>query len=148
MQIWNVLHAARWKYQDAKSRQKSPSAHHRTNMSGYIFATKARIENRKKFVKQQYLLQMSPRHGELRPTNGWDRLTSLGHPCKFQLVSRLSSVTARHLVVGASSQTLQCWTDGATYIRQRDHHVEHWPAFLVTHFFYPMGFWLHTLLRT
>jgi len=28
--------------QDAKSRQKSPSAHHRTTLSGYIFATKQR----------------------------------------------------------------------------------------------------------
>jgi len=27
---------------------------------GYIFATKARIDNRKKIVKQQYVLQMSP----------------------------------------------------------------------------------------
>ena len=31
-----------------KSRQKSPSRHHRTTLSGYIFATKARIDNRKK----------------------------------------------------------------------------------------------------
>jgi len=30
----------------------------------------------------------------------------LGYPCKFQLVSRLGSVTARHLVVGVS-QTLR-----------------------------------------
>jgi len=29
-------------------RKKSPSAHHRTTLSGYIFATKARIDNRKK----------------------------------------------------------------------------------------------------
>jgi len=36
------------KIQDAKSRQKSPSGHHRTNLSGYIFATKARIDNQKK----------------------------------------------------------------------------------------------------
>ena len=28
--------------------KKTPSAHHRTNLSGYIFATKARIDNRKK----------------------------------------------------------------------------------------------------
>ena len=34
--------------QDAKSRQKSPSGHQRTTLSGYIFATKARIKNRKK----------------------------------------------------------------------------------------------------
>jgi len=31
-----------------KSRQKSPSGHHRTTSSGYIFATTARIDNLKK----------------------------------------------------------------------------------------------------
>jgi len=41
---------------------------------------------------------------------------------------RLGSITARHLVVGVS-QTLRCWTESATYIRQGDHHVEHWPTF-------------------
>jgi len=54
----------------------------------------------------------------------------LGHPSKFEWVSRLGSVTARHLVVGVS-QTLRHWTEGATYVRQRDHHVRHWPTFLV-----------------
>jgi len=39
---------------------------------------------------------MSPQYGELQPTNGWDRFRSLGHPCKFQQVSRLGSVPARH----------------------------------------------------
>jgi len=39
---------------------------------------------------------MSSQYGELRPTNSWDRSGSLGHPCKFQRVSRLGSVTARH----------------------------------------------------
>jgi len=34
--------------QDPKNRQKSPSGHHRTTLSGYIFATKARVNNRKK----------------------------------------------------------------------------------------------------
>jgi len=34
-------------------------------------------------------------------------------------------------VVGVS-QTLRCWTDGATYIRQGGHHVGHWRKFLVT----------------
>jgi len=42
-----------------KKCQKSSSAHHRTTLSGYIFATKALIDNRKKFIKQQYLLHMS-----------------------------------------------------------------------------------------
>ena len=34
--------------QDPKTRQNSPSGHHRTTLSGYIFATKACIDNRKK----------------------------------------------------------------------------------------------------
>ena len=42
-----------------KSRQKSPSRHHRTTFSGYIVATKAHIDNRRKLVKQQYVLHMS-----------------------------------------------------------------------------------------
>jgi len=52
----------------------------------------------------------------------------LGHPYTFQRVLRLGSVTARHLVVGVS-QTLRRSTEGATYIRQGDHHVGHWPTF-------------------
>jgi len=28
------------------------------------------------------------------------------------------------------SQTLRCWTEGATYIRQGGHHIGHWPTFL------------------
>jgi len=44
---------------------------------------------------------MFPHYGELRPTNGWDRLAGFGHPSKFQRVSRLAFVTAaRSLTVG------------------------------------------------
>jgi len=67
---------------------------HRTTLSGYILATKACIDNPKKIVKQQYLLQMSLQYGELRPTNGWYPLAGLGHPIIFQRISRLGSVTA------------------------------------------------------
>ena len=47
MQVWNVLHAVRWKYRMQKVAKKLPSGHHRTNLSGSIFATKACIDNRK-----------------------------------------------------------------------------------------------------
>jgi len=50
MQVWNLLHAARWKHRTQKSRQKWPSGHHRTTLSGYIFATKACIDNRKNLL--------------------------------------------------------------------------------------------------
>jgi len=41
---------------------------------------------------------------------------------------RFDSVTARHLVV-VVSQSLRRWTEGATYDRQGDHQVGHWPTF-------------------
>jgi len=34
-------------------------------------------------------------YSELQPTSGWDLLASFRHPCKFQCVSRLGSVTVR-----------------------------------------------------
>jgi len=49
---------------DAKMMQKMPSEHHRTTLSGYIFATKACINNWEELVKQ-----MSLQYGELQPTN-------------------------------------------------------------------------------
>jgi len=91
-----MLHAARWKYRTPKIAKNSPSGHHRTTLSGNIFAIKAHIDNRKKLVKQQCLSHMSSQYGELRSTSGWDLLASLGHPCKFQRLSRLGSVIARH----------------------------------------------------
>jgi len=48
MQVWNVLRAARWKCRTQKIAKESSSGHHRTTLSGYIFAIKARIDNRKK----------------------------------------------------------------------------------------------------
>jgi len=58
------------KIQDAKKSPKIAIWAPSHNFVGYIFATKAPIDNRKKSVKQQYVLQMSPQYGELRPTNG------------------------------------------------------------------------------
>jgi len=49
---------------DPKIAKNSPSWHHCTTLSDYIFATKACIDNRKKFVKQQYLSHMSPQYGD------------------------------------------------------------------------------------
>jgi len=65
-----MLHGARCKYRAQKVVKKSPSGHHHTTLSGYIFTTKAHIDNWKKLVKQQYLLHMFPQYGELQPTSG------------------------------------------------------------------------------
>jgi len=76
-------------------RKKSPSVHHRTTLSGYIFTIKACIDNRERMLNSN-IPHMFLQYGELRPTNGWDLLTSLGHPSKFQRVLHLGSVTAWH----------------------------------------------------
>jgi len=48
--------------QDPKKSPKTTIWHHPTTLSGYIFATKACIDNRKKRVKQQCLLYMSTQY--------------------------------------------------------------------------------------
>jgi len=97
MQVWNVLHAAGWKYRMQKNRHLGIIAHICRAISSQIrhISTMG-----KKLVKQQYLLHMSLQYGELRPTSGWDHFVSLGHPYKFQRVSRLGSVTVRHSSIG------------------------------------------------
>jgi len=60
-------------------RKNLPFAHHRTTLSGYIFATKACIDSRKKkLVKQQYLLHVCLHCVEIQLTNGW--VGELGAP--------------------------------------------------------------------
>jgi len=96
----NVLHAARWKRRTQKIVKNSPFGHHRTTLTGYIFAIKARTDSRKKYVEQQCLPHMSSEYSELRPTSDWDLLSSLGHPSKFQRVSHIGRGTARHSCSG------------------------------------------------
>jgi len=130
MQVWNVVRVARWKCRT----QKSPKIRHVGTFAQLCRATSSQLRHvltiGKKLVKQQYLLHMSPQYAKLQPTSGWDRFSCLGHPCKFQRVRVLAALLHGSLVVGVS-QTLRCWTEGATYIRQGGHHVGHWPTFLV-----------------
>jgi len=73
----------------------------------------------KKLVKQQYVFQMTLQYGELRSTNGWDRLAGLGHPSHFKGYQVLSALLHGSQVVGVS-RTLRRWTEGATNVRQGD----------------------------
>ena len=143
MQVWNMLHAARWKYRTQKSSQKSPSGHHRTNLSGYIFATKAHIDNRKKNLLSSNtssscahnMVNFGPLAAEIDPVV-W------GIPAIFNGFCVLAASLHGSPVVGVS-QTLQRWTEGATYVRQGDHHVGHWPH---SSFFSVLWFYLGPIL--
>jgi len=89
--------------QDAKKSPKSPSGHHRTTLSGYTFATKARIDNQKKFVKQQYVLHMHPQYGELRPTIAAEIVSLVwGTPANFNGFRFLAALLHGTQVVGVS----------------------------------------------
>jgi len=51
-----------------------------------------------------------------------------GTPPNFNQFRILAALLHGILIVGVS-QTLRCWTEGATYIQQGDHHSRHWPTF-------------------
>ena len=132
MQVWNVLHAARCKCRTQKSRQKSPSGHHRTTLSGYIFANKACIDNRKKNLLSSNISSTCP-HNMVNFGPLAAEIVSLvwGTPANFNGFGVLAALLDGILVVDVS-QTLRRWTEGATYIRQGGHHVGHLPTFLVS----------------
>jgi len=87
----------------------------------------------KKLLSSNISSTCPPQYGELRPTSGWDRSGSLRHPCKFQRVSRLGSVTARHCSSGRQPNFAALNRGCHLYrpMRQGGHHVGHWPTFLV-----------------
>ena len=109
MQVWNMLHAARWKDRTQKIT---------------IWAISLQLRHistiGKKLVRQQNLPHMSSQYGSVV----W------GTPANFNGFRVLAALLHGTLVVGVS-QTLRRRTDGATYIRQGGHHVGHWPTFLV-----------------
>jgi len=87
--------------------KNSSSAHHRRNLSGCSFATKACIDNREN-VKQQYLLHMFSQYGELWPTKRSAEIGSVVWvtPSNFNGFRVLAALLHGTLVVGIS-QTLR-----------------------------------------
>ena len=73
---------------------------------------------RQKLIKQPYILHMSSRYGELRTTNGWDQLTSLGHHSKFQRVSRVGFVTAPTALTVSWADTLYIHFEGCCHLTE------------------------------
>ena len=98
-----MLYAARCKYRMQKIDKKSPSGHHHTTLSGYMFATNARIDNRGKNLLSRNISSTCPYNmvncGPLAAEIGpvvW------GTPANFNgfRVSRLGSLTAQHSTSG------------------------------------------------
>jgi len=124
-------------------RKKLPFWHHRTTLSGCIFGTKACIDNRKKNLLNSNTSSACPDNmvnvGLLKAEIYWRVWGTRANFNGFHIFAALLHGT---LVVGVS-QTLRCWTQGATYIWQGGHQVGHWPTFLV---FLTFSFFLFSTL--
>jgi len=109
MQVWNLLHAACWKYRT----QKSPKIRHLGTIAQLYRAESLQLRHistiGKKLVKQQYLFHTFVQYAELPPTNGWDRFGCLGHPSKFQRVLQLGFVTAVTSLTEGEPNFARCW---------------------------------------
>jgi len=111
-------------------RKKSTFWHHRTTLSGYIFWTKACIDNRKNMLNSSTSSTCSDNMvnvGLLTAKICW---RVWGTPANFNGFRVLAALLHGTLVAGVS-KILWRWTEGSTYIRQGGHHVGHWPTFLV-----------------
>jgi len=97
MPVWNVLHAARWKYRTQKWRKKSPSGHHCTTLSSYIFAIQARIEYRKNLLSSN-ISSMCP-HNMVNFDSLAAEIDRVAWASQ-RISTHLCSVTARHSSIG------------------------------------------------
>ena len=114
--------------------RKSPSRHHPTTLSSYIFAIKAYVDNRKKNLLSSNISSTRPHNMvNFGPIAAEIVLLVWGTPPNFNGFRVLAALLHDTLVVGVS-QTLRRWTEGAAYIRQGGHHVGHWPTFLVYYY--------------
>jgi len=125
MHVRNVLHAARWKCRTQKN-------HHLGTIAQLCRATSSQLRHVSTIGKNLLNCNTSPicphnmvNFGPLPAKICW---RVLGTPTNFNGFWDLAALLHSTLVVDVS-QTLRRWTEGATYIRQGDHHVGHWPTF-------------------
>jgi len=137
MHVWNVLHAARWKYRTQKIAILAPSH----NFVGLYLRNYGMYRQSGKNLLYSNISSTCPDNmvnfGLLTAEICW---RVWGTPANFNGFRVLAALLHSTLVVGVS-QTLRRWTEGATYIRQGGHHVGHWPTFLVSIVSLVMAIW-------
>ena len=128
MQVWNVLYAARWKCRTQKVAKIAFWAPSHNFVGPYLRNSVTYRQSEKNLLSSD----MSPRcpHNMVNfgPLAAKIGLSVWGTPANVNGFRVLAAVLHGSQVVGVS-QTLRCSTEGATYVRQGDHHVGHWPTF-------------------
>ena len=129
MQVWNVPCVDHWKCRTQKWRKNR----HLCTIAQICWAVSSQLRHISTIGKNLFSSHTSSTcpHNMVNfgPLMAGIGLGVLG-TCKFQRVSRIAALLHVTQVV---SQTLWCWTEGATYIRQGSHHVRHWPTFLLAY---------------
>ena len=98
-------------------RKKSSSRHHRTTLSGHMFATKACIDNRKNFSNSNTSSTRPHNMVNFGPITAEHCWRVWGTPANFNGFRVLAALLHGTPAVGVS-QTLRRSAEGATYIRQ------------------------------
>jgi len=136
MQVWNMLHAGRWKYRKY-SLAKPPKNRHLCAIAQICRAISSQIRHVSTIGKKNLLSSnISSRCPRIMVNLGLQAAeidpVVWGTPANFDGFRVLAALLHGTPVVGVS-QTLRRWTEGATYIRHGGHHVGHWPTFYFTH---------------
>ena len=134
MQVWNLLHAARWKYRT----QKWGKNRHLGTIAQLCRAISSQLRHVSTIRKKLLSSNMSStcphnmvNFGPLAAEIYW---RVWGTPANFNGFRVLAALLHGIPVLGVS-ETLRRWTESATYIRQGGHDVGHWPTFLVNTYY-------------
>jgi len=130
MQVWNLLHAARWKHRT----QKVAKNCHLGTIAQFWRAMSSQLRHvstiGKRFLRSNMSATCPHNMVNFGPLAAEIGLPVSGTPANFNGF-RILAVLLHGSQVVSVSQTLQHWTEGATYVWQGNYHVWHWPTFLV-----------------
>jgi len=134
MQVWNLLHAAHWKHRT----QKVAKNRHLGTIPQLSRAISLQIRHvsiiRKPLLSRNMSSTWPHNMVNFCPLAAEIGLPVWGTPADFNGFRVLAALLHGSQVVSVS-QPLRRWTEGASYVRQGDHHVGHWPTFLVPSIF-------------
>ena len=109
--------------------QNSPPGHHPTTLSGYMSSQLRHVSTIEKNTLNSSISPTCPHNMvNFGPLTAETRSGVWGTPANFDGFRVFTALLHGTIVLGVS-QTLRRSTEGATYIRQGDHHDGHWPTF-------------------
>jgi len=117
------------KYRTQKLRKKSPSGHYRTSLSGYIFATKACIDNRKKVLNINFLSTCPCNMANFGPLEAEIGSLVWGTRTNFNGFRVLASLLQRRRSTEVNQTLHDVWpSPGLVHYRGRHLYSAGWPS--------------------